>query len=114
MSRLNNEISGSSFVYIDGANLHKGIKDLGWDLDYQRFFVWLTEKHKASCVYMFLGHIPKHEPLYNRLTEIGYHLIFKEVTTHKGKPKGNCDAEMVLRAVKDVCEEKPKLQRKGP
>lgn len=92
-------------VYIDGTNLHKGIQELGWELDYSRFYIWLTEKYKAQRVYMFLGYIQKHEPLYNRLAKIGYQLIFKEVTTHKGKPKGNCDAEMVLQVVKDIYEE---------
>jgi uncharacterized LabA/DUF88 family protein len=99
------QISGTS-VYVDGTNLHKGIRELGWELDYKRFYVWLKEKYKSQSVYMFLGHIPKHEPLYNHLTDMGYDLIFKEVTTHKGIPKGNCDAEMVLHAVKDVYEKK--------
>lgn len=91
-------------VYVDGTNLHKGIQGLGWELDYSRFYIWLTEKYKAQRVYMFLGHIQKHESLYNRLSGIGYKLIFKEVTTHKGRPKGNCDAEMVLQVTKDVYE----------
>lgn len=35
----------NNFAYIDGANLHTGIMDLGWRLDYSRFRVWLTEKY---------------------------------------------------------------------
>lgn len=91
-------------AYIDGANLHKGIQSLGWDLDYKKFYIWLTNKYRVNRVYIFLGHIPKHQPLYNSLTAIGYDLIFKEVTTHLGAPKGNCDAEMVLQVLRDFYE----------
>jgi len=95
-----------NLAYIDGANLHKGIQNLGWNLDYEKFYRWLKAKYKMERAYIFLGHIPKHQPLYNNLTAIGYDLIFKEVTTHLGKPKGNCDAEMVLQVVSDYYEQK--------
>jgi len=29
----------NNYAYIDGANLHKGITELGWKLDYKRFRV---------------------------------------------------------------------------
>ncbi len=36
---------------------------------------------------------------------MGYILVFKQVIyDHKGKPKGNCDADLVLRATRDVYE----------
>ena len=31
-------------AFIDGANLHKGVAELGWKLDYRRFRVWLKDK----------------------------------------------------------------------
>lgn len=34
----------NNFAYIDGANLHKGIKELGWIVDYKRFRKYLYEK----------------------------------------------------------------------
>ena len=34
----------NNFAFIDAANLHKGISWLGWELDYDRFRVWLKEK----------------------------------------------------------------------
>ena len=48
-------------VYIDGANLHKGINELGWKLDYARFRVWLKDKYSADTVYLFIGLIPKNK-----------------------------------------------------
>lgn len=98
--------STGCIAYIDGANLHKGIQSLCWDLDYKKFYVWLLAKYQLERVTIFLGHISKHQPLYDSLTAIGYHLVFKEVTTHGGQPKGNCDAEMVLHAVSDFYEKK--------
>lgn len=97
----------SNFAYIDGTNLHKAIKELGWDLDYTRFRIWLKHKYKISRAYIFLGRIPKNQSLYTFLQEAGFILIFKETTYDgDGKAKGNCDAEMVLHAVRDYYENK--------
>lgn len=41
-----------NFAYIDGANLHKGVADLGWKLDYKRFRVWLKEKYSVKTAYL--------------------------------------------------------------
>ncbi len=34
----------NNYAFIDAANLHKGVSSLGWELDYDRFRVWLKEK----------------------------------------------------------------------
>ena len=92
-------------AYIDGANLHKGTESLNWDFDYGRFRVWLKDKYSVDCAYIFLGLIPKHKDLYARLQELGYTLIFKEVIYDgKGKAKGNCDADLVVKAMQDAYE----------
>lgn len=94
-------------AYIDAANLHNGITDFGWKLDYARFRVWLTEKYKVKVAYIFIGLIPKYKELYKYLQECGFTLIFKEVVYDgDGKPKGNCDADLVLQAVRDAYENK--------
>ncbi|MDP3645517.1 MAG: NYN domain-containing protein [bacterium] len=92
-------------AYIDGANLHKGIQELGWKLDYKRFRVWLTEKYGVQEAYLFLGLIPKHKDIYTHLQECGFTLVFKEVVYDSvGKAKGNCDADLVLRVTRDAYE----------
>ena len=68
-----------NFAYIDGANLHKGIGSLGWQLDYKRFRVWLSEKYSIRVAYVFIGLIPKYKGLYKYLQECGFTLVFKEV-----------------------------------
>ena len=93
----------NNFAYIDGANLDKGLKDLGWRLDYQRFRVWLKDKYSVSRAYIFIGLIPKYKDLYTYLQKSGFTLIFKEVVyDSNGKTKGNCDADLVLQATRDV------------
>ncbi len=92
-------------AYIDGANLHKGVQDLGWKLDYKRFRVWLTEKYGVKESYLFLGLIPKYKDIYTNLQECGFTLVFKEVVYDgAGKAKGNCDADLVLRVTRDAYE----------
>ena len=97
----------NNFAYIDGANLHRGIAELRWKLDYARFRVWLSEKYGVKKAYIFIGLIPKYKELYAYLQECGFTLIFKEVVYDgDGKAKGNCDADLVLEAVKNAYENK--------
>lgn len=96
---------GNNVAYIDGANLHKGAEQLGWKFDYKKFRIWLLEKYGVSQAYLFLGLVPKYKNLYTRLQEIGFTLVFKEVTYDgNGKVKGNCDADIVVRAMRDAYE----------
>ena len=95
----------NNYAYIDGANLHKGIKELGWKLNYQRFRIWLKEKYGITRAYIFLGLVSKHKDLYTNLQEAGFTLVFKETTYNDdGKVKGNCDADLVLKATVDYFE----------
>ncbi len=102
-----NKEKQNNYAYIDGANLYNGINDAGWILDYFRFRVWLTEKYKVKHAYIFIGMIPRYKDLYKYLQESGFTLVFKEVVyTGDGKPKGNCDADLVLQVARDIYEEK--------
>jgi len=94
-----------NYAFIDGANLHKGVENLGWYLDYARFRVWLREKYHVVDAYLFVGFVPGKEELYLRLERVGYVLIYKEITYGLyGKVKGNCDADLVLHTVIDYYE----------
>lgn len=74
-------------------------------MDYSRFRVWLREKHGVQTAYLFIGLVPKYKDLYTSLQQAGYVLVFKEtIMDSNGMPKGNCDADLVLRAVVDVFE----------
>lgn len=95
----------NNYAYIDGANLHRGIVELGWRLDYKRFRVYLSDKYAVNKAYIFLGFISANTNLYRDLQNWGYTIIFKPtISDGKGEIKGNCDAELVLQAVADMYE----------
>ncbi len=95
----------NNFAYIDGANLYKGIQELGWQLDYRRFRIYLFDKYAVRKAYIFLGFISANTSLYRDLQNWGYIVVFKPtIPDHEGGIKGNCDAELVLQAVSDMYE----------
>jgi len=95
----------NNFAYIDGANLHRGVIQLGWQLDYTKFRVWLKDKYGVAHAYLFIGLVPKNKDLYTSLQEAGFTIIYKEITYDgHGKVKGNCDADLVLKATRDSYE----------
>ena len=95
----------NNYAYIDGANLHKGTIGLGWKLNYKRFRVWLRDKYNIENAYLFIGLISDNKDLYTSLQEMGYLLVYKEITYDgSGKVKGNCDADLVLKVVVDYYE----------
>ena len=95
----------NNFAFIDAANLHKGVQSLKWKLDYKRFRVWLKEKYSVSMAYLFIGLIPKYNELYTKLQEDGFTIVYKEVVYDgDGRPKGNCDADLVVKTMQDAYE----------
>lgn len=89
-----------NFAFIDAQNVHKGIKNLGWELDWKRLRVYLSEKYNIATAYIFVGYVPPNQDLYAQLQQAGYILIFKSVIyDESGKAQGNCDADLVLHAI---------------
>ena len=87
----------NNYAFIDAQNVHNGIKSLGWKLNWQKFRVYLKEKYSVNVAYLFIGYLPLNQDLYTDLQKAGYVLIFKPVIFDTaGKPKGNCDADLVL------------------
>jgi len=79
----------SNVAYIDAANLHKGVENLGWKMNYKRFRVWLKDKYGIQQAYIFIGLVPKNKEV---------------IYDGEGKVKGNCDADLVLKAAQDAYE----------
>jgi len=88
-------------IYIDGNNLHRSAKELGFNIDYKKFHNWLRQKYGATCIYPFIGLVPSNVKFYEYLQECGFILIFKQTISFGGVVKGNCDAELVLKTVSD-------------
>lgn len=93
-------------IYIDGNNLYRAAKELGFKIDYKKLRRWLSQKYRATSVYLFIGLIPSNVKYYEYLQESGFTLIFKQTVTVGGTVKGNCDAELVLKTVCDFFEGK--------
>ena len=95
----------TNYAFIDGNNLYRGIRGLGWKLDYVKFRKCLEEKFAVKRAYMFMGFVPAYSAMYRDFQEWGYVLIFKPtVPDEAGIVKGNCDAELVLQAMIDLQE----------
>lgn len=88
-------------IYIDGNNLHRSAKELGFEINYKKFGGWLRQKYHANKIYLFIGLVPERVKFYEYLQMCGYILIFKQTVSVGEKIKGNCDAELVLRVVSD-------------
>lgn len=94
-------------VYIDAANLHTSVKNLGYHLDYKRLYAWLYDKYQAKNMFLFIGYLSKNESLYRHLEKIGFTLVFKQVVFDgDGKMKGNCDSDLVLHVICDYYEQR--------
>jgi uncharacterized LabA/DUF88 family protein len=92
-----------NYAFIDGTNLHQTMKKVGWELDYRRFRIYLSEHYGVGKAYYFIGYMPGNTALYSSLQSAGYILIFKPILeTPDGRVKGNCDAELVLQAMIDL------------
>ncbi len=88
-------------IYIDGNNLYRGAKELGFEIDYKKFRGWLRQKYNPQFVYLFIGLVPERAKFYEHLQKCGYILIFKQTVSVGEKIKGNCDAELVLKTTSD-------------
>lgn len=88
-------------IYIDGNNLYRSARELGFKIDYKKFRGWLRQKYNPQSVYLFIGLVPERAKFYEHLQKCGYILIFKQTVSVGEKIKGNCDAELVLKTTSD-------------
>lgn len=88
-------------IYVDGNNLYRSAQQLGFDVDYKKFHGWLRQKYEATSIYLFIGLVPSRVKFYEYLQECGFILVFKQTISVGGIVKGNCDAELVLKATSD-------------
>lgn len=93
----------NNFAFIDSQNVYKGTKrDLGWEIDWVRFRIYLKHKYRATQAYLFIGFMAEHNDIYDELQKAGFILKFKPVLPNgKNGVKGNVDADLVLQAMID-------------
>jgi uncharacterized LabA/DUF88 family protein len=89
--------SRNNYAFIDSQNVHLGILEFGWKLDWKKFRVWLSDKFGVQKAFIFIGYNKGNESLYTFLQHAGFVCIFKPALESKdGTIKGNVDAELVL------------------
>lgn len=94
-----------NYAFIDSQNLYRGIKSLGWTLDWRKFRIYLREKYAVGRACLFLGFVAEYSDLYEQLRKAGFVLKFKPtVSNARGEIKGNIDADLVLQAMIDYEE----------
>jgi len=73
--------SEGNIAYIDGQNLYMATAKgkPAWNIDFITFRRYLTEKYKVEYAYYFFGFVIEElEPLYTKIQEAGFILIFRE------------------------------------
>lgn len=90
------------YAFIDSQNLNLGVRASGWQIDYKKLRLYLTNKYKVDQAFMFIGLVSNNQKLYTQLQSAGFILIFKPTVRYfengKETVKGNVDAELVLHA----------------
>ena len=99
---MRNKRKENNYAFIDGANLHLGIRAQGWRMDYKKFRLYLKNKYHVAKAFIFIGWVEDNQQLYEQLEKDGFKLIFKPTISYMEKGsviyKGNVDAELVLHA----------------
>ena len=77
--------SQNNFAFIDAQNLYLSIKELGWKLDYKRFYVYLHEKYGVEKAYMFIGFLSlqSFRPYLRYVNDLHKKLEYKKKRPHK-------------------------------
>ncbi|HEX5448323.1 MAG TPA: NYN domain-containing protein [Candidatus Saccharimonadales bacterium] len=105
-----------NYAFIDSQNLNVSVQKYGWKMDWRKFRQFLADRYNVKKAYMFIGYVPEHEDIYEKMHSAGYAVVLKptfdmsrprpEEGSDKGgekKPvKGNIDADMVLWAMKEM------------
>jgi uncharacterized LabA/DUF88 family protein len=102
------------YAFIDSQNLNVSVQKYGWKMNWKKFRQFLTDKYGVTTAYMFIGYVPEHEDIYEKMHEAGYAVVLKptfdmsrprpeESNGKSDKPvKGNIDADLVLWAMKEI------------
>jgi uncharacterized LabA/DUF88 family protein len=114
MRRPRRKAAPRVYAFIDSQNLNVSVQKFGWKMNWKKFRQFLTDKYGVTMAYMFIGYVPEHEDIYEKMHEAGYAVVLKPTFdmsrprpedngTKNDKPvKGNVDADLVLWAMKEM------------
>jgi uncharacterized LabA/DUF88 family protein len=104
------------YAFIDSQNLNVSVQKYGWKMDWKKFRQFLADQYGVTNAYMFIGYVPEHEDIYEKMHAAGYAVVLKptfdmsrpqreekpQKNGEEKKVKGNIDADMVLWAMKEI------------
>lgn len=104
------------YAFIDSQNLNVSVQNYGWKMNWKKFREFLTQKYGVTDAFMFIGYMPEHEDLYEKMHAAGYKVVLKQTydmsrpmpEAENGKKpedrkvKGNVDADLVLWVMKEI------------
>lgn len=61
-----------NYAFIDAQNVHLGILEFGWKMDWRKFRVWLRNKFGIEKALIFIGYHKGNEGLYRERSKIEY------------------------------------------
>ena len=98
-------------AYIDNQNLYAATQnnpDDVWDIDMEKFFIYLRDKYQVGRAYLFMGaFVQDYQDLYQTFMSFGYILDFRaHGLLMEGKKKGNVDTDIVFSMMRDAYEYK--------
>lgn len=101
-----------NYAFIDSQNLNVSVQKYGWKMNWKKFRQFLADRYNVKKAYMFIGYVPEHIDIYEKMHAAGYAVVLKPTfdmsrprpeDSGKDKPvKGNIDADMVLWAMKEM------------
>ena len=102
-----------NIAFIDGQNLHLGVRESQWDVNHSRFRIYLREKYSVEEAYYHLGYVDEsHQDLYDTLQRSGFIVKFREHNPQQvSKKKGNVDTDIVFEIMKCVIERGEKFDK---
>ena len=110
------------YAFIDSQNLNVSVQKYGWKMDWRKFRKFLADNYNVKHAFMFIGYVPEHEDIYEKMHQAGYRVVLKPTfdmsrprevvaTPDENEPaeniakkpvKGNIDADLVLWAMKEM------------
>ena len=105
-----------NYAFIDSQNLNVSVQKYGWKMDWKKFREFLGSRYGVTKAFMFIGYVPEHEDIYEKMHEAGYAVVLKptfdmsrpqpeekvQKNGEEKKVKGNIDADLVLWAMREM------------
>lgn len=92
----------TTYAFIDSQNLKKSIEEIGKEIDYKRFRLWLKNKKGVDRAIMYFGFMRGQQAHYDFLERCGFELVFREVDFKDGRRKANVDICLTISVLDQI------------